>query len=115
MISAGPGIEFTRRIELILRAMEVEEYTLLDERHKRSEATATATFLMLPLGVFLSLTVLLTGLFLLNSGAGEQRRSEEAMRASEARYRHLIEQASDGIFVLAASGRFLFANPRACD
>ena len=84
MISSGVGIELSRRIGKILVEMEDEEYALLGERHKRSDATATATFLLLPLGVFLSLTVLLTGLFLLNSGAREQKRTEEAMRASKA-------------------------------
>ncbi len=115
MIVSGVGIELSRHIGEILREMEAEEYVVLNQRFQRSAATATATFLLLPLGAFISLTILITGLFLLNSGAGEQVRTEEAMRASEARYRQLIEQASDGIFVLDAEGRFVLVNPPACE
>lgn len=41
--------------------------------------------------------------------------AEEAMRVSEARYRMLVEQAADGIFVLDADGRIEEVNARACD
>jgi PAS domain S-box-containing protein len=45
----------------------------------------------------------------------EQRRQfEVALRESEARYRTLIEQASDGIFVSDASGRYIDVNARGC-
>ena len=39
---------------------------------------------------------------------------EEALSKSEARYRSLVEQASDGIFLVDASGRYIDVNPRAC-
>jgi len=39
---------------------------------------------------------------------------EEALSKSEARYRSLVEQASDGIFLIDASGRYIDVNPRAC-
>ena len=40
---------------------------------------------------------------------------EEALQASEARYRALAEQAPDIIFVLDAQGRYVFLNPRVKD
>lgn len=39
---------------------------------------------------------------------------EEALSKSEARYRSLVEQASDGIFLVDASGHYIDVNPRAC-
>lgn len=39
---------------------------------------------------------------------------EEALSKSEARYRSLVEQASDGIFLVDGSGRYIDVNPRAC-
>ena len=41
----------------------------------------------------------------------ERRRAEEAVRASEERYRTLFEQATDSIAVLSPDGRLIDANP----
>jgi diguanylate cyclase (GGDEF)-like protein len=68
-----------REIERLLKIMEDDERAALDRRQSRSAATARKTFLLLPLGVFLSLTMLLLGLFFLNSGAGERLRAQEAL------------------------------------
>ena len=43
-----------------------------------------------------------------------RKRAEEALQASEARYRMLLEQASDGIFVMDPNARFVEANAQAC-
>ncbi len=41
----------------------------------------------------------------------ERRRAEEALRASQDRYRYLVEQASDIIYQTDHRGRFTFVNP----
>ncbi len=45
----------------------------------------------------------------------ERKRTEEALRASEEKFRTLIEQASDAFFVHDMQGRFLEVNQRACE
>ncbi len=40
-----------------------------------------------------------------------QRRAQAALRASEAKYRHIVEQANQGIVILTPDGRVSFANP----
>src|SRR6267378_1716976 len=45
----------------------------------------------------------------------ERRRAEQAVRESEAKFRELIEQASDGVFVTDAQGNFKLVNPRFCE
>ncbi len=40
---------------------------------------------------------------------------EKALRLSEQKYRQLIAQASDGIFILAPDGKFLLANSKTCE
>ncbi|HET7586388.1 MAG TPA: ATP-binding protein [Gemmatimonadaceae bacterium] len=42
-------------------------------------------------------------------------RAEEALRASEERFRRLFEQAADSLFVHDAEGRFVDVNPRAVE
>jgi PAS domain S-box-containing protein len=45
----------------------------------------------------------------------ERQEVEQALRESEARFRALVEQSVDAIFVLDPSGKFLDANPRALE
>ena len=49
------------------------------------------------------------------AAAVRRRRIRRALRASEARYRNLVEGASQPILILDKDGRFLFANRFACD
>jgi len=44
----------------------------------------------------------------------ERKRAEEAVQQSEARYRALVEQAADGIFITDAQGRYLDVNTNGC-
>ncbi len=45
----------------------------------------------------------------------ERRATEDKVRDSEARYRTLVEQAADGIFVTDAEGNYLDANTAGCE
>ena len=45
----------------------------------------------------------------------ERVRAEEVLRASESRYRELMEHASDGIFICDLDGRLVQVNRRACE
>ncbi len=77
MIATGKGMELTAGIRRVIGALEEEEYALLDQRQKKEKSISSTTFLLLPLGVFLSVTLLSLGLFVLNTGMGERAQAQE--------------------------------------
>ena len=44
----------------------------------------------------------------------ERKRADEALKESEARFRHVVEQAADGIFVHDVEGKIIDGNQRLC-
>ncbi len=50
----------------------------------------------------------------LNRRVGERRAAEVALRESEARYRGILEHATDAVLVFDLQARFVEANPEAC-
>ncbi|HYP38779.1 MAG TPA: PAS domain S-box protein [Chloroflexia bacterium] len=52
---------------------------------------------------------------LIRQGISVLMRSEQAAHVSESKYRILMEQASDGIFVFESGGKFLDVNTKACE
>jgi PAS domain S-box-containing protein len=112
LIATSTGVGLSEKIRKTLLEMRAEEYTLLEVRQKRSSATTTKTFLLLPLGVILSLSLLFLALFLLNAGACDRARVESVLRASnehlrstEERFRLLISGVRDyAIYLLDEQG-----------
>jgi hypothetical protein len=45
----------------------------------------------------------------------ERKKAEEAIVKSEAKYRHLVSQSPDGIFIVDLSGKFISVNKAICD
>ena len=90
MIADGEGITLSDNIRHLVREMEQEEESLLVQRHGDEQKVATTTFLLLPQGVFLSITLLCLGLFFLNSGMAERVRAEARLAA-------IVESSDDAI------------------
>jgi PAS domain S-box-containing protein len=92
-VVAGQGTALSDGIRHLVNEMEGEEYALLDKQQKKERAISTTTILLLPLGVFLSLTMLSLGLFFLNAGVGEQKLAETASIQLAA----IVESTDDAI------------------
>lgn len=54
------------------------------------------------------------GLYILVTNITDRKRTEQALRESEERFRHLFEQASDGIVMADMTGHYLDVNNRVC-
>jgi PAS domain S-box-containing protein len=80
MMVTRTGIDLSIEINGILDDMRSEERRLLDLRRKQSQATATTAFLLMPLGLFLSLAMLSLAIFFLNAGLGERAQAGAVLR-----------------------------------
>ena len=56
-----------------------------------------------------------TGLLGITRDVTERHEAEEKLRRTEQRYRDLLEQAADGIFLLDENGNFLMVNSEICE
>ncbi len=93
MVAIQIGMNVSDDIKRVLQALRNEEDSLLATREKQSEAVSTTTFLLLPVAVFLSLTVLSLALFFLNAGVAERKVAEEA----SARLAAIVNSSNDAI------------------
>jgi PAS domain S-box-containing protein len=93
MIATGKGVGLSGNIQRQLDEMRTEEYRLLVKRQMESTVASTAVFLLLPLGVFLSMAMLSVGLFLLNVDVRERK---EAVAISE-QLAAIVESSDDAI------------------
>ncbi|MEO5719291.1 MAG: PAS domain S-box protein, partial [Chthoniobacterales bacterium] len=111
MVAGGNGLKLSGEISAVLEQMQNSENESLANDQKRATAATTTAFLVLPLGVLVSLIILSVGLLLLNSGMREQKEAESGLRLAEEKYRSIFEQTSEGIFQNTLEGAFLSANP----
>ena len=115
MIATGSGIDLSEKVLGLLKEMENEEYHLLDQRQSMSINASTAAFLVLPLGIFLSLAMLSVGLFILNAGISDRKQAEEALRKSEAQLQTVVENLDEGVVVSDLTGQVLHFNRAALE
>ena len=92
-LTDGRNIALSREIEKDVEDLRTHEYALLVIRQKRTELVSSSTFLLQPLCIFLSLTVLSLALFILNAGIYERKLSGE----TTARLAAIVNSSSDAI------------------
>ena len=115
MIATGPGLKLSEEAFQILNQMQDEEYGLLTKDRTEAEMASVATFVLLPLGVFVSIVVLSLGVFFLNSGMAERGESERALRESGAQLRTIVENLDEGLVASDLRGRLLHWNRAALE
>ncbi|HEY3855051.1 MAG TPA: ATP-binding protein [Verrucomicrobiae bacterium] len=116
IIEGGEGMMLTAKIRKLIGEMEDEEYLLLDERQDYQSSISSRTILLLPLGVFLSVTLLALGLFFLNAGMAERSQTEAQLKES---YKEVsdLKAALDEHSIVAITdpqGRITYVNDKFC-
>jgi PAS domain S-box-containing protein len=115
LIATGKGITMTIAINRLIKEMQTAEYTLLDSDRARAQEASTQTFLILPVGVFLSLAISALGMFFLNEDVRERMRMEKGWKLSEERFQTVIENLTEGLIIADLKGNLLHWNPAALE
>ncbi len=110
MIASGTGIILSTQVHDVLSEMRDEEDALLNLRRQQSNSTSTKMFLLLPLGLFLSLTILSVALFFLDAGMMERNRVGEALRESEERFHAMLNGIPQLAWMAEADGHIFWYN-----
>lgn len=113
MVASGKGLALFDEITRLLTAMEDDEYLGLKDDRAEEQVASNTAFSLLPSGVFLSLVILSLGIFSLNIGVSEQKRTEVDLRLSEERMRAILESALDSVITMDHEGRIVEFNPAA--
>jgi len=113
MVASGKGTELTAAVNGMLKEMQDAEYILLSGDQQNFRTASTSTFLILPLGVLLSLTVSALASFFVNASVGERREAEKASRESDERLQTVIEHLTEGLVISELNGQLIHWNPAA--
>jgi hypothetical protein len=117
MIATGRGIELSALILKLFQQMQAEEYRLLVKDRQAVETAAVETFSLLPIGVFISVSVLSVSVFFLNSGVWKQTQSERALRESLKEVSDLKTSLDEHAIVAITDpqGKITYVNDKFCD
>jgi PAS domain S-box-containing protein len=116
LIGTGADSALTEEINELINSMQQTEYDVLAAGQKQVKTTATSTYLLLPSGIFLSLTILSLAVFFLNSGVAAQAKTENDLRAS-LREVYDLKSALDEHAIVATTdpqGKITFVNDKFC-
>lgn len=119
VLQGATGQSLTAEMDELLGVMQDAENAQLVHRRNDVRTASTSTFLLLPIGVFLSLTILSTGLFLLNTGVGERLVAEEKLKVSlrevselQQQFRTMVDAIPQLAWTASADGAIFWYNQR---
>jgi PAS domain S-box-containing protein len=110
LISTSLSLTLREKLNRQIEIMQKEEYDLLAQNRFEANQVATATFLVLPMSAFLTLTLLLLGLSFLNKGMGDRQRAEQAVREREKQLSLIADNLPGLVSHMDLNLRYLFIN-----
>lgn len=108
--ATGTGATLTDRANALLAGLRQDQYVRLEKGRRLSSESARRTFLTMPLGAIISITLLMFGLFVLNRALAERQHTVAVLRERETLFRAIFEVSTDGILVTDEKGLVVLAN-----
>lgn len=112
IVLSDRGRQQMEAIRQIIARMRATENRLLEQRTRAVSVSVERTLQALTVLVVLIALFCLLAFFFTHRSLRQRRLANEALRASEARYRRLLETSYEGIWTLDAAGRTDFLNSR---
>lgn len=114
---AGNGEVSAVMDEISRRVAEIgdEEALVTRRRQAAADQAASAAGFVIPVGGLLAVALLMTSVLMLNGEVATRRKSEEASRRSEERFRATFDEAAIGFAQVAPDGRWLRVNHKLCE
>lgn len=116
LLGTGEGVRLSAQIQALLKKMETEEYASLADWLDKADVASAKAFIIIPLGALLSLTILMTGMFLLNRGQRGRTRAERRLAESFKEISDLRTALDEHAIVAITdrAGRIRFVNDKFC-
>lgn len=114
MVTSGRGTRQMASVHALVLEMQTEESRRLQARAAASEANSRTTIRAAIVSVILVAILLALAYRVIKRDMAERKRAEEALRASEQKYRLLMEGATDGVVIIDRQGNYVEANDAAC-
>ena len=111
--ASARGAMLTDKINAVLADLRFAQYAHLDRGKRLSAESARRTFLMMPLGAIISISLMMLGLFVLNRALAERQQSLKILHESETQFRAIFDGSNDGIVVTDDKDRIVQANASA--
>ena len=111
LVLTGGGKELGDRIQAMVLSMEGTERALLARREAAERQSSAVAKLVVAGGSVLALIIVGAALWVIGAAFSASHGAEQALRASEARFRAVVENSHDGIFFFDAQGVLLYRSP----
>ncbi len=100
-------------VRAVVAEMKAEEETLLAERTTRAAASARWASVVVPLGSMIAFAFVLAAMVYVRRDLAARQQASRLLRASEEKFRGMMESAPDTMLIVDAAGTIVLANSEA--
>jgi PAS domain S-box-containing protein len=112
-VLSGLGQQLMDEIRLIVSDMQREEYEALNGRIRHADTSAARTMAILLFGTLLAMALVTVATVLMKRSASDRKLAQEALHASEEKFRAVAETANEAMVFADRHGKITYCNKAA--